>query len=120
MPRAACAELIALCCAVCLLEVPRSIGRKNAILRGGGNMGTESDQMKGKQMEEYKICIPGTAVLGMLEKKHSTARHSTSAQGKARHRATPHDTARRCARLLRYIYMQLGRSGLGVHCDLTT
>ena len=49
MPRGACAELIALRCAVCLL-MSRSERQYVRYFRGGGHMGTE----KGHSFEESK------------------------------------------------------------------
>ena len=57
-------------------------------------MGTEKDQMKKKQKEERTTTrvIPATSAL-TFEIKHSAARHSTAAQGKAQHRMAPHGAA---------------------------
>ena len=56
-------------------------------------MGTEKDQPKKKQKDEYTTRIPGTAVCS----KESTAQHDIAPQCRARRATAPHGTARRCA-----------------------
>ena len=100
MPRAVCAELIALCCAVCLLAVSRSDRQCWCNLRGGRNRGTERDRLKKKQKYEYTTrtyrylvlrFIPVTAVCS----KESTTQHDTAPQRRARCGTAPHRTALR-------------------------
>ena len=100
MPRGACAELIALRCAVCLLMSNVPNGSTCDICGGGGNMGTE----RGQSTEESKKTstqnthinlvsvsyqVPGTTTTTsscccMFKRTHSAARHST-AKRRARH-----------------------------------
>ena len=66
MPRAACAELIALCCAVCLLAVSHSNRQYGCNFRGGKNMVIKRDQLNKNQENEYttrtyRHLVPGTA-----------------------------------------------------------
>ena len=91
MPRDACVELIALCCAVCLLAVSRSDWQNGCNLGGGGNTSTERDHLKKKKKTSTRhVCL----VLLYVRKKaqRSTTQHRSAGQGTA-----PHGAAlRRC------------------------
>ena len=112
MPRGACAELIALRCAVCLL-MSRSERQYVRHLRGGGGVGgtrgqsTEESKKTSTQNTYINLVSVSYLVLQLLLitaavwSKERTAPHETQhrkTKGKA-----PHRTALRCAALLSYI-----------------
>ena len=100
MPRAACAEQIALLCSAVLCAFDTGVTFWSAV-RGyfawGKKQGAVKDQIH-VEKEEKKV-VPGTqqhVLLYVRKKAHSAARHSTSAKG-TRHRTARLRTALRCA-----------------------
>ena len=105
------AELIALCCAVCLLAMSRSN------LQYGCNFQEKKKEdrertIKGTKPTKYEYTrtyIPVSTGYRMIPgttdacSKESTVQHGTTPQGKARHSTAPHGAALRCAALLNYI-----------------
>ena len=90
LPRATCAELVALCCAVCLLEMPRSDRQDTGAICEESEPREDNHVKKEKRRVRTYIPVPtshDTWYCCMFERKHSEARHST---------------AQRCAALLSF------------------
>ena len=103
-PRAGCAALFALCCAVCVLAMSRSDRQYGCNLRKKKMSRTERGQIKEKKDEytrttyRYLVLhmIPSLVLLCVRKKaERSTAQHRIAGRGTA-----PHGTARPCAALL--------------------
>ena len=105
MPRATCAELIALCCAVCLLAMSHSDRQSGCKLqekkRRGPRGSTINEERKTTSTRTYRYQVPGTShdTWYCVQKKahRNTAQHRTVGQGTA-----PHGTARHRTALLSY------------------
>ena len=102
MPRAACAELIALRCAGYLLAMSRSDRRYACNLRGGGKHGDRERTInRRKQKDEYTtrtyIPVSGTCIIPGTIFERSTAQHDAAPQLRVRHGTACHRTALRCA-----------------------
>ena len=105
MLRATCAELIGLCCAVCLLAMPRS-GRQYGVIppphmTEKGQSSVESKlKILAVYTRTYRHLVPDTFRMlpgkCMFEREHSAVRHSTAPQGK-KHGIARRRTTLRCA-----------------------
>ena len=90
MARAACAEQIALCCAVCLLALSRSDRQYGCSLRGGGNRAAVRDQTceeKGKRKVVPKNTYYTRYCSIYVQKK---AQRSTTQYRSVGHGTAPH------------------------------
>ena len=66
-PRAICAELVALCFAVCLLAMSRSDRQSICVVCGGGNMGRERTiEQRTRIPRLIPITVPTSAFMGHL------------------------------------------------------
>ena len=128
MPRGACAELITLRCAVCLL-MSRSERQYVRHLRGGGGMGTERGQSSEKSKKTgtqntylyinlvsvpYLVLQLLLVTAAVCSKEH-TAPHDTAPQNEGQGTA-PHCAALRC----RAIYSRAELSWGCIVCDPIT
>ena len=114
MPTATCAELIDLCCAVCLLATSRSDPQHGFNLRKKNLKRTQREdnqlrKQKGEYTRTYRYLVL-RMIRGILRSKESTAQCGTAPHRRARHGTARHRMAQRCA-LLSYSWAELSWAG---------